>query len=109
MGRASHLGFPTINIPLEDKDVSGIFAATVTTNSATYHAAAYADQKRHVLEAHLLDFSGDITGEVTIELVEKIRGDEVFTDDETLKTTMAADVRAVRDYFSFLQNSRIEH
>ena len=61
------LGFPTANVPLDDTDVSGIFAAQVTVDDKKYHAAVYADQRNKVLEVHLLDFEGDLYGkELTI-------------------------------------------
>ncbi len=107
--RARTLGFPTINIPLTETDVSGIYAATVTAGSATYLAAVYADQRRHILEAHVLNFSNDIQGVVTIELLKKIRESRTCIDDKALRAAIAEDVRAVRDHFhsNILQNDRM--
>ena len=95
------LGFPTANIPLEDASVSGIFAAAVRVGEETYNAAAYADQRNKVLEAHLLDFEGDLYGkELGIELLGKIREDRRFESEEEAKETIAADIAAVRKYFN---------
>lgn len=97
--RGAALGFPTINIPLEGKDASGIFLARVFVDDKEYPAAAYANPSRGILEAHLLDFTGDLYGkEVEIELLEKIRDDEKFTDGSTLKAAIARDVAKVREY-----------
>jgi len=103
---AAGLGYPTINIPLADTDVSGIFAAEVSVEDAVYFAAAYANPARGILEAHLLDFSGEPaqTGELygkraEIELLEKIREDKKFDDEAALKDAIAQDVQAVREYF----------
>jgi riboflavin kinase/FMN adenylyltransferase len=93
------MGFPTINIPLEGEDVSGIFVAAVFIDGKEYRAAAYANVPRKILEAHLLDFSGDLYGkEVEIELLEKIRDTEKFSDETSLEAAIMADVAKVREY-----------
>lgn len=101
-GAAARLGFPTANIALDDDSVSGIYAARVTAKEgeAPYDAAAYADQRRNVLEAHLLDFNGDLGGaSITIELVEKLRESARFDDERALRDAIAADVEAARAFF----------
>jgi FAD synthase len=104
-GKAAALGFPTLNIPLADKSLTGIYAGKVLMQGATYVAAVYADQRRHILEAHLLDFpGGNVIGTVTIKLGPKVREDRMFTDDETLKIAIADDVERVRLLF---HNSRL--
>ncbi|MDR3570772.1 MAG: riboflavin kinase [Candidatus Pacebacteria bacterium] len=95
------LGFPTLNIKIDGDAVSGIFAANVTIEAKTYPAAAYTDLSRGVLEAYLLDYSGDLYGkEIEIELLKKIREDETFADEASLKTAIAADVAKIREYFT---------
>lgn len=96
--RASALGYPTINIPLTDASVSGVYAATVEVEKKKYAAAAFADPSRGILEAHLLDFMGDLYGQtVVVELHQKLRESEIFTDDEKLKAAIAADIAKVRE------------
>jgi riboflavin kinase/FMN adenylyltransferase len=100
-GTGKTLGFPTLNIPLDDESVSGIYAAIVTIKGSPYHAAAYADTRRKLLEAHLLHFEDDLYGlEATIELKKKIREDKHFDDEAELKKAIADDVEAVKAYFS---------
>lgn len=95
------LGFPTANILLEGADVSGIFAARVKVSGAEYGAAVYADQRNKVLEAHLLDFDGDLYGkEIEIELLEKIREDKQFESEDEAREAIAVDVAVARDYFN---------
>jgi riboflavin kinase/FMN adenylyltransferase len=102
-GTGKTLGFPTLNIPLEEESVSGIYAAIVTIKDSEYHAAAYADTRRKLLEAHLLHFEDDLYGlEATIELKKKIREDQRFDDEMELKQTIASDVRAIEEYFAGL-------
>lgn len=96
-GKACMLGFPTINIPLTDGALSGVYAGKATVQGKIYIAAVYADQRRKILEAHLLDFSGGaVKGVVAIELGEKVREDKMFADDESLKAAIADDVTRVR-------------
>jgi len=99
-GTGKKLGFPTLNIPLADDSVSGIYAAVVTIKGSDYHAAAYADTRRKLLEAHLLHFEDDLYGlEATIELKKKIREDKRFEDESELKKAIAADIEAIKVYF----------
>lgn len=99
--RAAALGFPTLNIALGDSSVSGIYAARVKAGGKEYTAAAFADQRRKILEAHLLDFSGNLYGkEVAITLCRKIRDNKIFADDEELREAIASDAKAVREYFN---------
>ena len=114
-GRAGALGYPTVNIPLEDHGISGIYSALVKIGDGVnpaepdarpegfreYIAAVFVDPKRKLLEAHLLDYSGELYGiEVAIELCEKIRGSEKFDDDEDLRLAIKKDISKVRDYFA---------
>lgn len=94
------LGFPTANVLFDDKNVSGIFAATVRVGEKEYEAVVYADRRNKVLEAHLLHFGGDLYDkELVIDLLEKIREDRQFESEEEAKKTIAADVIAAREYF----------
>jgi riboflavin kinase/FMN adenylyltransferase len=102
--RGEELGFPTANITLTDRGVSGIYAARVTIDGEKYHAAVYADQRRQMLEAHLGKYSGgDLYGKmIEIELLKKIRDDKKFDDDAALRHQIEKDVNDVRDYFRSL-------
>jgi FAD synthase len=94
------LGFPTVNIEMNDEQISGIYAAMVYVDGKEFPAAAYADLSRNTLEAHLLDFGGDLYGkEIEIELLHKIREDEQFPVEASLKAAIAADVAKAREYF----------
>lgn len=103
----TRLGFPTANIALQDPGVTGIYAAKVLTDDTEYEAGVYANQKRHILEAYLLGFSGDLYGkEITITLCEKIRNDKEFvsfSSEAELSRTIAEDIKKVREYFSKLK------
>lgn len=94
------LGFRTVNIQLDDAEPSGVFAAKVKVGEEEYEAVAFADQVRHLLEAHLIDFTADLYGwNVKIELLKKIRDRKKFKDDTALKEAIAKDIKDVRQYF----------
>lgn len=99
--RGHELGYPTINIPFFNTNISGIYAARVyIKDEAPYLAAAFADPKRGVLEAHLLDFEDDLYGmEATIELLEKIRDAARYESDAALKAAIGDDIAKVHRYF----------
>lgn len=99
-GEGARIGFPTANIPLTDESLSGIYAAEVIVEGAVRHAAVYADQRRGLLEAHILDFVGELYGHtIEMRLHKKIREDDAFEDEETLKQAIAQDVTATRAFF----------
>jgi riboflavin kinase/FMN adenylyltransferase len=98
--RGRKLGFPTANIPLSDGSLSGVYAGLVILEGKKYKAALFADQKRRVFEAYILDFSGDIYGkEIHISIHSKLRDAFIFSDDAELKTVIASDVRGVVEFF----------
>lgn len=98
--RGARLGFPTANIALPDADISGIYAARVVADGRPHPAAVYADRRRKLLEAHLLDFSGNLYGKsISIELVEKLREGARFENEVALKAAIADDIARVREYF----------
>lgn len=102
-GKGAALGFPTANIALDDDSVSGIYAARVrvATNEEPYMAAVYADQKRKLLEAHILDFSDALYGmEIEITLLKKIRDGMQFKHDAALRAAIAEDNAKIRAYFA---------
>jgi riboflavin kinase/FMN adenylyltransferase len=99
-GQGGVYGFPTANIPLEAEAVSGVYAAQATIDGTTYPAAAYADQSRKILEAHLLDFDGELYGkQMTVRLLKQIREDDVFPTEAELLAQIKKDVEDVRAFF----------
>lgn len=97
---AKELGYPTANIPYEGSAASGVYAARVKVGEEEYEAMVFADYVRHVLEAHVLDFSADLYGwNISIELLGKIRDRKKFKDNMVPKELIEKDVTAVRAYF----------
>lgn len=98
---AKTIGFPTANVHFEEPDISGTYAGKVVVEGVEYRAAVYANQKRHVLEAHILDFSGDLYGKrITVILLERLIDTEKFRDRKDEQTFVDWAVTEVRKYFN---------
>lgn len=101
-GRGAGLGFPTANLEAIDVQIplDGVYAGRVILPDGTGVPAAihigpnatFGVQARSV-EAHLIDFAGDLYGDhLQIELVERVRPTRKFDGVEALKAQIAADV-----------------
>ena len=100
--RGGTLGFPTANIAVEPGHL--VPAYGIYAGSALGHPAAisigtnphYGGHERRV-EAHLLDFEGDLYGErLVVELWERLRDEAVFGSEEELVAAIDADVARTR-------------
>ncbi len=107
-GRGRAIGFPTANVaaraPVELPD-DGVYAGTVELADGSRHAAAisvgrrptYYDDGELLLEAHLLDFDGDLYGQlVRVEIGTRVRGQLRFASTQDLVVQIERDVAAVR-------------
>lgn len=96
------VGYRTANVELHRRQVAtrGIFAALVHgLDTQAIEAIAYigkrpiVDGTRDVLEVHMFDYDGDCYGTyLTVELIEKLRDDQVFDSVERLRDQIDADV-----------------
>jgi len=97
-GEGKRLGFPTINIKvLKDKllPLDGVYKVMVIVDNKEFLGAMFC--QHNVVEVHLIDFAGNLyKKEVTIKLFERIRDIRKFSDDNTLKIAIAADIRKVQ-------------
>ena len=107
--RGRELGFPTANVAIPEEiclPAAGIYAGTFTGADGVARPAAislghrptfYTDQAYLLLEAYLLDFSGDLYGQAaSVAFVERIRAEERFDSVEALVAAMHRDVEAAR-------------
>jgi riboflavin kinase/FMN adenylyltransferase len=104
-GRGKGLGFPTLNLALGrgQELAHGIYAMRVEHRGRRYHAAGYVGasptfgQGRPMLEAYLLDFTGELYGEeVEIELIARLRADRTFASAGELAAQMGKDCEHAR-------------
>jgi riboflavin kinase/FMN adenylyltransferase len=104
-GRA--LGFPTLNLAVPRRRLlprDGIYAMWATVNDARVPAAAslgvrptFGDGGDRLLEAYLLDWSGDAYGDsVEAEFIERLRDELRFASAAELSAQIARDVEATR-------------
>lgn len=107
--RGRELGFPTANVAVPGDillPADGIYAGWYERPSGSVHAAAislgrrptfYDEAHASLLEAHLLDFEGDLYGEqARVRFVQRLRGEERFDSAEALIEQMRADCEGVR-------------
>lgn len=99
--KSEKLGFPTINLDInqyKNEIESGVFSGKVFIEDKNYKAAIFIGLKKEILEAHILNFSGNLRGkEVEIEIGEKIRDVYKFDNDKELSSQIAKDVEKVRN------------
>ena len=103
MGR--QLGFPTANLLLWEEQLlpaNGVYATYAWVGTERYVAATNVGVRPTVdgqalkVEAHLLDFEGDLYGRpLRLEFVERVRLEQKFAGLEALKAQIAADVREI--------------
>ncbi|WP_319542530.1 bifunctional riboflavin kinase/FAD synthetase [uncultured Pseudodesulfovibrio sp.] len=103
------LGFPTANLKLVDElfPKPGVYAVWVEVNKEVYMGVANIGKNptfgNDVLsvEAHILDFSGDIYGaDIRVHFVQRIRDEKKFNGIEELKDRIAKDVELGRQLLS---------
>lgn len=108
--RGRQLGFPTANVRgVEAVRLDGVYAGTVQiaphTNGPTFVAAVsvghrptyYGKDGLRLLEAHLLDFSGDLYDKkIRIELHVRLRPQRKYVDTPTLVRQLQLDVHGTR-------------
>ena len=107
-GRA--LGFPTINLALPKERLlprDGIYAVWAEMGEGRFKAAASLGVRptfgagERVLEAYLLDFSGDVYGEeVEVAFVKRLRDEIAFASPAQLSAQIARDVEDTRGALS---------
>lgn len=100
--RGRELGYPTANVRVgDDAPPFGVYAARVGGVPAAVSIGVrptFATQREPLLEAHLLDFDGDLYGEeITVELLAYLRDEIKFDDVDALVAQIEADIALVRE------------
>ena len=100
--RGKLLGFPTANLEVASDELlppKGIYAGAALDHRAAISIGVnphYGGTALRV-EAHLLDFDGDLYGQrLAVELWEKLRDERAFASEAELIAAIAADVEATR-------------
>ena len=112
--RGRTIGFPTINLPLPDDVLTpaeGVYAGRyVRPDGERFRAAinigrrpTFLDGATPLIEAHLLDFRGDLYGERgRLQFLHRLRDEQEFGGIDALTRQLAADVAAVRDHLPYV-------
>lgn len=104
------IGFPTANLEVSGLVVppDGVYAAAVIVRNERYQAVVnigvrptlQSPEPRRQLEAHLLDFSGDLYGkDLEIVFLKKVRDEQKFSDLGALGEQIARDIVTARTLF----------
>ena len=106
-GRGRTLGIPTANLRAEDQllPARGVYAGSALVPSGEWRTAVVNVGERPtfggtglVVEAHLLDFAGDLyDARVRLSFHARLRGEERFPSAQALVERIQADVRAARE------------
>ncbi len=106
--RGRELGFATANLdldPFQQLPADGVYAALARVAPGQWRAAAvsvgtrpqYYEDGARLVEAHVLDFAGDLYGvEVDLGFLARLRDQAVFADGAALARRIALDVDTTR-------------
>ncbi len=111
--RGRTIGFPTANVMLPDdmaRPANGVYACVYVTPDGLQRPAAvnvgvrptfYESADAAVLEAHLLDFDGDLYGQdAQVEFVSFLRSERRFNGIDELKAQLQRDTADTREMLS---------
>ncbi|MDO8241101.1 MAG: riboflavin kinase [Candidatus Moranbacteria bacterium] len=92
------LGFPTANLALNNSTIqSGVYVGKANFAGGKYTAAIFVPDSGDLLEAHILDFQGDLYGqEIEIEIGQKIREVMKFENKAGLIKQISKDLLQIR-------------
>ena len=110
-GRAigSTIGFPTANILLHDNTkllpADGVYAVRLSCDGQEYKGVmnigvkpTIGENLQRTIEVHIIGFSGNIYGkEITISILDRIRGEMNFENIEALRHQISNDVEKVKN------------
>jgi riboflavin kinase/FMN adenylyltransferase len=104
--RGHSLGFPTANIGVDEDQAlpaDGVYATLAHLDDRTYESVTNIGVRptfnggERTVEVFLMDFDGDIYGrELSIELIDRLRGEVKFSSTAELSQQMGADVREAK-------------
>ncbi len=106
-GRGRTIGFPTANVdtPNELRPAAGVYAVRVRLEGAGPWRPGAANigvkptfgGSEVTVEAHLIDFTGDLYGKVVrVQFLERLRAEQRFGSPEELATQIRRDVESAR-------------
>lgn len=101
--RGIELGFPTANLDIDPEQAlpaEGVYVSRAHIDDQVYPSMTNIGQRptfgggERVVEVYLLDYHSDLYGkELTIDIIERLRGEKKFDTPEELKKQIAEDVK----------------
>lgn len=83
---------------------SGVYVVRAQVNATFFYGGMHFgprptfDEKDPTIEIHLIDFSGEkVEGEVTVEVLKRIRGIRTFASQEALKKQIEKDMIRIKE------------
>lgn len=108
--RGRTIGFPTANLPVSQQrawPADGVYAGWFTDEGKVRRPCAinigrrptfYQHVEHSILEAHILDFDGDLYGQIVeVEFADYLRSEQRFDGIEQLKEQLTKDVQRCRE------------
>ena len=106
-GRGRSIGVPTANLAVWEeraRPATGVYAAFALLEEESYYAVVnvglrptFEDVDLVTIEAHLLDFSGDLYGQrLTLDFIARLRAERKFDHAQALGVQIKTDVNAAR-------------
>ncbi len=91
------LGFPTANVEFFGELGEGVYVGWAIVEGKKHKAGIVYRKGTIILEAHILDFSGDIYGKkIELEIGEKIREIMNFKTDDELILQIKKDIELIK-------------
>jgi riboflavin kinase/FMN adenylyltransferase len=109
-GRGRTIGIPTANVAFWDEQMlpaNGVYACRATWQGQSWAAATnvglrptFSGEKALSVEAHLLNFKGDIYGQqLRLDFLHRLRGEQKFPSVEALIEQIRRDIEETRSRF----------
>jgi len=105
-GRGKELGFPTANLDLDQKQalpLDGIYATLTYIDGTAYQSVVNIGQRptfgsnQRTVEVYVLDYQGNLYGrELTVDIIERLRGEKQFDTVQQLKKQISKDIEQSR-------------
>lgn len=117
VGRGKELGIPTANLEIWDERAYpgvGVYACRAKVNGKDFTAVANIGVRptfddvltEPIIEAHLLDFEGDLYGEeIALLFVERLRDERRFSGVDELLLQIERDILRARDILAELEEA----
>jgi len=106
-GRGKELGFPTANLDFDQEQalpLDGIYATRTYIDGTAYQSVANIGQRptfgsgQRTVEVYVLDYQGNLyERELTIDIIERLRGEKRFDTVQQLKQQICKDIERGRN------------